>query len=115
MRDPLKALVERWEKEANALERMGHEGHAHDVRRRIEELKAADREYFDQELTISEAAEEQGYSQKHLRELCRKGRLRHRKRDGSYLIRRGDLPRKSAPPEGRDLGAAERLARRASS
>jgi hypothetical protein len=62
-------------------------------------------EWENQELTVAEAAAESGYSEEHLRELVRAGRLPDNRPPGSegrILIRRCDLPRKptsSGPTE----------------
>lgn len=60
----------------------------------IADLGALDEAYGQELLTLSEAAEESGYSQDHLRRLIREGKLTNAGRHHAPLVRRADLPRK---------------------
>lgn len=93
----LTGLAVEWRSEAEILRRRAATGLADLLDSVAEDLDARVREWETQELSISEAAEESGYSEDHLRELVRTGRLpdtREPASQGRIVIRRADLPRK---------------------
>lgn len=76
------------------------------------ELEAALEEHRNEPLTVSEAAEESGYSEDTLREMVREGPLPDTRPPGSQgriTIKRKHLPRKPPKAEPRDLDAVESL------
>ena len=91
-------LPDRWREMADDYERDGALVRGDSLLRRVaDELEIAWREFEAEELTISQAAEESGYSEYHLRELVREEKIPGRHRNGSQgeiLIRRCDTPRK---------------------
>lgn len=66
-------------------------------------------------LTVSEAAEESGYSEERLREMAREGTLPHQKGDGTrghLSIARRDLPRRPKPATAPASSLEQRLLRK---
>jgi hypothetical protein len=90
----LEALTQEWRRNADLLERYGQPG-APLLRQCAAELESAEREAADEELKLTAAAIESGYSERRLRELIEEGRIPNRGRKGAPLLRRGDLPRKA--------------------
>ena len=93
-------LSENWRKRADALRR-----YAPEVANALEdcaaELEESWRSWWEEELTVAQAASESGYSEDHLRELVREGKLAADSGNGKksrIRVRRGDLPRKPSPP-----------------
>jgi hypothetical protein len=84
--------------------------------RAADELAAAMAEAADTPLTLAEAAEESGYSERRLRELLAAGDVPNAGRKHRPRVRRGDLPRRprKASSNGYDAGedAARLMARR---
>ena len=77
------------------LRRRGAEPQATTMESCAEDLETRLRETELEELSISDAAKEGGYSQEHLRRLVREGKLPHKRNNGSashIRIRRCDLP-----------------------
>jgi hypothetical protein len=66
-------------------------------RRAAQELEQALRSDADDTLTLSEAAQESGYSADRLRHMLADGVIPQAGRKGSPRIRRADLPRKPRP------------------
>lgn len=100
----LRSLSAEWRSEASVLRRRGAGPQADALESAAAELERRLDEWEEESLTIADAAEESGYSEDHLRELVRTGRLPDHRPPGSegrILIRRRDLPRK--PPERRAL------------
>jgi excisionase family DNA binding protein len=97
----LTALAAEWREEAAVLRRR-HAGIQAEVLEGVAgDLEDRLREWVSQELSIAEAAHESGYSEDHLRELVRNGRLPDHRPSGSegrIHIRRCDLPRKPRDP-----------------
>ena len=90
-------LLERWRSEADAYERDGALVRGDALLRRVaDELEAAWREYEAEELTISQAAEESGYSESHLYQMLSEKKIPNAGGPGSPRILRKDLPRKPA-------------------
>lgn len=75
------------------------------------ELEAALRKAADERLTMAEAAQESGYSERRLRELIAEGAIPNAGRKGAPRIRRQDLPRraKRTKRNGYDVKNAARL------
>ena len=99
----MRALLElatSWERDADRFAEYGDGRGATTCRLHAGELRAAVQETLDQELSLSEAAKESGYSNRRLRELVASGSIPNAGRRGAPRIRRGDLPRKVGPPSG---------------
>jgi hypothetical protein len=90
----LRALAGRWRTEAETLERYGDDRGATVARLHADELEQAAADLADEALTLTEAADESGYSERRLREMLSDGTLPQAGRKGAPRIRRGDLPRK---------------------
>ena len=93
----LEDLAQRWRTDADVLRRRGAPTQADVLESCTAELVEELRSWGNKELTIFEAAEESGYSEDHLRDLVRSGRLPDNRAPGSegrILVRRSDLPRK---------------------
>jgi multidrug efflux pump subunit AcrA (membrane-fusion protein) len=94
-------LPESWRTRAAELRRWAAaEGAATALEAAAAELEAAVRAAEDQELTLAEAADESGLSERRLRELIAAGDVPQAGRRGRPRIRRGDLPvrRKASRP-----------------
>lgn len=104
--EPLTELAESWLTDAEVLERYGDERGAELNRLHARELREALRSHERETLTLAEAAEESGYSKRHLRALISDGTIPNAGEKGRPQIRRGDLPMKpgssSAGPIGFD-------------
>ena len=97
MTNSLSDLAARWLQEADLLDRYGCSSVAEMCRMHADELEAAWQEWELEELTITEAARESGYSPEQLRKLVRNGEipdLRPPGSQGPIRIRRCDLPRR---------------------
>lgn len=127
----LAELAARWRREAETLRAYGATRLADAAERHAEEATAAFRAWWEQELTITEAADWSGYSRERIRELVRAGEIPDRRPTGArqgiaYRLRRADLPRHpigkrdpdALPLPGRSedegLSPAERAAQRSS-
>ena len=98
---PVDALVTRWRSEADTLRLVGAGEAAATTERRAAELEEAIREQQFEELSVRDAAQESGYSEEHLRQMVRDGKLpdsRPPNRRSPVTIRRCDLPRKAPSP-----------------
>lgn len=96
--DPVDDLVARWRDDADVLERHGREAQAALLRGYAEEVEDALRRRRAELLTVAEAADVSGYSEKHLRRLVRDGKLDAERPGGDggrILLARGSLPRKA--------------------
>ena len=82
----LDALRERWRAEASLLRRRGAAGQAEAVESCLADLDTALAEEAEEQVPLTLASEESGYSVSQLRRLF----------PGQRSIRRGDLPRKGA-------------------
>lgn len=109
----LERLAEEWRRRA---EERADEGALLDggklYKKVASELEAAVREHRNEQLNVSEAAEESGYSEDTLREMVREGRIPDTRPPGSQgriRIKRKHLPRKPPEAESRDLDAVESL------
>lgn len=108
--DALRALAARWKAEADDLAgRYRDERGAALFRLHAAELEEELRAAADEELTLTEAARESGYSADHLRHLVADGAIPNAGKHGRPRIRRGDLPRKPGTPD--DAPEATRDAR----
>ncbi len=87
-------LATNWRTEAATLRTYGAESAATALERCADELEARVMEWADEPLTLSEAAQESGYSVQHLRRLVTKGLLTDVAESSQIRVRRGDLPRK---------------------
>lgn len=99
MREPFPAIVAELTAMADILEEFGAEAEARAVRRCAELVETRAREWVSEALTLEEAATETGFSYSALEKLIRRGQLPNVGRKGRPRIRRGDLPRKPAPPK----------------
>lgn len=108
--DAVLELTRTWEADADRLELYGDEGRAQLVRLLAAQVREAMREVADEELTLSEAAIESGYSADHLRHLVADGTIPNAGRKGAPRIRRRDLPLKPGAGES-GLPDAESAAR----
>lgn len=96
----IRALSVEWRADATVLRRRSATVQAEILESVAEDLDQRLEEWATQDLSVADAATESGYTQDHLRELVRRGRLPDRRPHGSegrIVIRRCDLPRK--PPE----------------
>jgi hypothetical protein len=94
--------VARFRKHSEYLARYGAQEAATALERAAEDLEAAFRRFWLEELPVTAAAEEAGYTPAHLRELVHAGKVLGQQ-DGAFgliKVRRCDLPRKprTAPP-----------------
>lgn len=109
--DPLATLAARWRDEADTLRAYGADRLATATERHAEEVEVALRRWWQEELTVADAAQESGYSAERLRELVREGKIPDPRPEGSRAeirIRRCDLPRK--PASGQEtVSAVDRL------
>lgn len=77
------------------------------------EMEAAAREHWNEELTVSEAAEWSGYHEDTIREAVREGRIPDSRPPGSQgriRVKRKHLRRKAPEDESRDLDVVDDLA-----
>lgn len=96
---PLMELAEEWERKAETLEESGCDHAARHLRQRIAELRELADDYWSQPLTIAEAADYSGFSERYLRELVRaEGGIPDPRNRGQGRIRipLRNLPRKAA-------------------
>lgn len=98
MTSGLAALIQRWRQDAETLRAYGVPQLADLNVRHADELTRALRDAEDELLSQEQAAEESGYSTRHLRNLEESGTLPNRGRPGAPRYRRGDLPRKPGKP-----------------
>ena len=98
-------LAARWRAEIDVLRKRGAEAVAAAVESCADELEQSLREAALEALTLSEAAEESGYSKSHLSRLIATDRLPNAGRRNAPRVKRGDLPRKPDNPmdDGPDL------------
>lgn len=94
MPESLTFLASGWREVAATLRPYGAESAATALERCADELEARVMEWADEPLTLSEAAQESGYSVQHLRRLVTEGLLTDVAESGQIRVRRGDLPRK---------------------
>lgn len=95
--DSLLELAAEWRAEAVVLRRRAATVQAELLEGVAQDLEHRLGEWTTQPLTVNEAAAESGYSEDHLRDLVRSGRLPDNRPPGSegrIQIRRCDLPRK---------------------
>lgn len=106
------ALAEKWRSDADLLRRYGDERGATVCELHAGGLEVAWREWELEELSVAQAAAESGYSEDHLRQLVRDGKLPDNRPPGSQgeiRIPRRDLPRKP-PGQRRTVSAVEDMA-----
>jgi hypothetical protein len=111
---PVEALLQSWRSEAEMFEDSGHTDAARTAERYAARLENALREQELEELSVRNAAQESGYSEEHLRQLVRDGKLpdsRSPNSKGPITIRRCDLPRKPRSSDSVVLELAEALRR----
>ncbi len=94
MFNPLVALASQWREVAATLRPYGAESAATALERCADELEARVMEWADKLLTLSDAAQQSGYSVQHLRRLVTQGLLTDVAESSQIRVRRGDLPRK---------------------
>lgn len=90
----VEALATKWREDANLLRRRGAPRQAEALESAADDLQQRLREWATEPLTVAEAAQESGYSERRLRELLSEGRLANAGRSGAPRIRRQDLPAK---------------------
>lgn len=96
--DVFVSLATAWDADAAVLERRGDSRGAGMLKQCADELRAA-RERRDAEvLTLTEAAQESGYSAETLRKLVRAGAIPQAGRTHAPRIARKDLPRRVGKP-----------------
>lgn len=105
---PLDELVVRWREDAERLRAYGHEATAQACDRHADQLEQAWCNWYLEGLTVSEAAEESGYSESRLYDLVAEGAVPNAGRPGAPRIRRCDVPRR---PRGRPEGGETLLQR----
>ncbi len=88
------ALAMRWRQEAERLRTLEAHGQAAALTQAATELQAEAAAWASEDLSISEAAAESGYSEDHLGRLLREGTIPNAGERYSPRIRRCDLPRK---------------------
>lgn len=91
---PLERIAERWEEEGALFRQYGDERAARTCELHAEQLREGLREWWLEELTLQQAAEESGYSYDYLSELVRSGGVEDMGKKNSPRIRRCDLGRK---------------------
>lgn len=87
-----------WRDRAVLMEKYGAAEIATTLRACADEMEATIAEAESEPLTLREAAEECGYSERRLRELITDGTIPQAGRKGMPRIRRGDLPRRARRP-----------------
>ena len=96
---PVSSLVERLRRDAERYEGDGALVRADVVLRRLaHEVEDWWHGWNEELLDVSAAAAQSGYSEEHLRELVRQGKLRRGRPGRPILLRRCDLPRHPVPP-----------------
>lgn len=93
---PLSDLISAWSSEAALFRRRGQEATAALLESVILDLEAAWREHWAEELSLSQASVESGYSVDHLGRQLLAGRIPNAGEKGQPRIRRADLPRRVA-------------------
>ena len=88
-------LAQRWEREAELLDGYGATEASAAARRHAAELTEAILTAEEEELSISQAAAESGYSSRRLREFIAEGSIENSGERGRPRIKRRDLPRKT--------------------
>ncbi len=92
--NPLLRLAEEWRAEAELLTRYRDECGAAACEMHARELEAAWAEWQSEELTVTQAAAESGYSEEHLRRQVRNEQIPNAGRPNAPRIRRADVPKK---------------------
>ncbi len=95
MNATLISLPEAWRARATELRRWAaadSAAKAYEVA--ANELEEALRTYSDEVLSLTQAADESGYSTEHLRRLVRDGRIPNAGRKNAPKVRRGDVPKR---------------------
>lgn len=111
--NPLERRATEWREDAERLRRYGCDRLADACERHADQLEDAFAEYWREELTVAEAAEETGYSEDWLREMVREGRIPDNRPPGSQgpiRIERRALPRKPSGTESPDLDVVDAMA-----
>jgi hypothetical protein len=104
------AQVASFQQRAAELRRYGAQEAAESPAQAALDLERSFRKWWLEELSISEAATEAGYSPERLRDLIREGRVAPAAESKRLRLRRCDLPRKVAPERSASLDdVAERL------
>lgn len=106
--DPLLRLADDWRADAERLREYGAKGQARACEKHAEELENRLRHWEMEALSVAEAAEESGYTTRHVRRLIEDGTLPNAGDSSSPKVRRRDLPRKpgNRRPGGRSSGRA---------
>lgn len=92
---PLQRLVERWRQEADLLRRRGAEVQGGLLDCAADEVEAALHGHESEALTLSQSADESGYSADHLGRMVRDGKIPNAGEKNAPRILRRDLPRKA--------------------
>ncbi len=90
----IEGLAGCWRADATRLRAWSCDDQATILERCADELEARVMEWADEPLTLSDAAQESGYSVQHLRRLVTQGLLTDVAESSQIRVRRGDLPRK---------------------
>lgn len=85
-------LPPEWRTLANSFREHAEEPLARAYERCADQLESALAESAEEPLTLSEAAEQSGYSPDHLGRMVREGKIRNAGRPNAPRIARGDLP-----------------------
>lgn len=93
--DSLHTLAAEWRERAELLARHGAGEAAATLRTVADELEGTVQAAEDKILTLAEAVEESGYSERRLRELITDGTIPNAGRKGAPRVRRADLPRRA--------------------
>jgi hypothetical protein len=104
---PVDELLARWRAEAELLRRYGHAATAAACELHAREVAAVLSAVGAEQLTLSEAAAESGFSEEHLGRLVREGKLPNVGRRGAPRIRRADLPLKVREQVRRQLASTD--------
>ena len=95
-------LAQRWREEALLLRRRAATLQAEVLESCAAELEACSKERDIEALTLSQAADESGFTYSALEKMVRRGAIANVGRRGAPRVRRRDLPRR-ANPGGREL------------
>jgi hypothetical protein len=99
-----------WRDQAAELRRYGAEPQAVTLEAVAAELEASLRAAADEELTLTEAAAESGYSTERMRHMVADGTVPNAGEKGRPRVRRADLPRKPSKTPDTPQGVATRIA-----
>ncbi len=110
--NPLLALAEKWRSDAAVLRTRGAASQADLLQSTAAELEETWRCFQFEEMTLSEAADESGYTRSALEKMLQRGDLRNAGKPSKPRVLRCDLPRKPGgrQDEGPDIATEVLLA-----